>query len=201
MLLNGSLRGADGNCGSLARMVSNFATLDIDTLTLAGPMPSVAEVKTSLESADGFLVLTGVYWNSWGSPLQRFLEVATAFENGPAFFGKPVACAVTMDSVGGSDIAARIHASFSGLGCWSPPCSTLVLSRVAAFAVSQTAGEAGDPNDDVWRTSDLEIVVRNLEAAVELRGDWVGWEKLSLKTVDGPWPASGALDMGSPRFL
>jgi chromate reductase len=205
LILNGSIRGDDGNCGRVAERAAEYAlehpAVRVSLLTLANPMPSLDAVQLVLESADAILVLSGVYWNSWGSPLQRFLEVATVFENGPAFFGKPVACVVTMDSVGGSDIAARMHAALSGLGCWSPPCSTLVLSRIAESAVAHTRGDADDPNEDVWRIGDLEIVIRNLILAAALPVGWASWDKISLRHEGGEWPASGSLDLGSPRFL
>jgi len=205
LIINGSLRGGSGNCGRLAELALSEAAAHeaaaVSVLTLADPMPPIEAVQQLLEAADGFLVLSGVYWNSWGSPLQRFLEVATVFENSPVFFGKPVACAVTMDSVGGSDIAARIHASFAGLGCWSPPCAALVVSRIAEFAVAQSRGSADDPNEDVWRIDDLRVVIRNLLAAARLEGDWTSWKNVSLHIEGGPWPESGSLDLGSPRFV
>jgi NAD(P)H-dependent FMN reductase len=205
LIINGSLRGSSGNCARMAeRAMTEFArqeNVNASILTLADPMPPIGAVRHLLEAAQGFLVLSGVYWNSWGSPLQRFLEVATVFENAPSFFGKPIACVVTMDSVGGADIAARIHASFAGLGCWSPPCSTLVVSRIGEFAVAQTRGSEDDPNEDVWRMDDLDVVVRNLVAATALRGAWTSWEKVSLEINNGAWPEAGSLDLGSPRFL
>lgn len=146
-------------------------------------------------------MLSGVYWNNWSSPLQRFLEVVSPFENTPAFFGKPVACALTMDAVGGMEVAARLHGAFAGLGCWSPPCSTVVLSRVGLAAVAATSGMADDPNEDVWRLSDLDIVLQNLVVAARIKGAWQPWPHLPLKEQGGSWPHSGPLDLGSTRFL
>lgn len=205
LILNGSIRGKTGNCASVAAgataMLERLPDISVSTLVLADPMPALGAVQQSLLAADAFLVVSGVYWNSWGSPLQRFLEVATIFENGAEFFGKPLAAVVTMDSVGGTDVAARMHASFSGLGCWSPPCSTLVVSRVAEYAVAQTARWPEDPNEDVWRIADLEVVLRNLVTAARLRGEWVAWDKTALRLEGGDWPGTGSLDLGSLRFL
>lgn len=204
LVINGSIRGSDSNSGVLAdRSVRRLQQqgLDATVLTLAGPMPAVEDVRQLLEAHDGFLVIFGVYWNNWSSALQRFLEVVSPFEHTPAFFGKPVACALTMDAVGGMEVAARLHAVFSGLGCWSPPCATVVLSRIGLAAVAATAGAADDPNEDVWRLSDLDVVLQNLVIAAGIRGAWQSWPHLPLQEVAGPWPEGGPLDLGSPRFL
>ncbi|WP_261387956.1 hypothetical protein [Chitinophaga pinensis] len=65
-----------------------------------------------------------------------------------------------MDSVGGIEVAARLQAVFGGLGCWSPPCATLVLSRTGQEAMAASAGQEDDLNEDVWRMADLSIVLQ-----------------------------------------
>jgi NAD(P)H-dependent FMN reductase len=205
-IINGSLRGTAGNSAALAMQAAHVLTNELQQqaimLTLTDPQPTIREVYELLAGCDGFLVITGVYWNNWSSPLQRFVEVTTAFENTPAFFGKPVACAVTMDSVGGIEVAARLQAVFGGLGCWSPPCSSLVLSRTAQEAMAASAGQEDDPNEDVWRMNDLTIVLQNLVLAAGLpRNNWIAWPHSELIIPDGPWPSTGPLDMGTPKFL
>lgn len=206
LIINGSLRGATGNSAAVmsaaVKILADDLQQTVKQLTLAGPMPPVREVYDLLVDCDALLVISGVYWNNWSSPLQRFIEVTTAFENTPAFFGKPVACAVTMDSVGGIEVAARLQAVFGGLGCWSPPCSTLVLSRTGQEAMAASAGQQDDLNEDVWRMTDLSIVLQNLTTAAGMSRDkWIAWPHSELTVPDGPWPESGALDMGSPKFL
>ncbi|WP_240348418.1 NAD(P)H-dependent oxidoreductase [Longitalea arenae] len=206
LLINGSLRGAAGNSGAVASRAAQLLVNELQQqaglLTLTDPMPTIREVYELLVVSDAFLVVTGVYWNNWSSPLQRFVEVMTAFENTPAFFGKPVACAVTMDSVGGIEVAARLQAVFGGLGCWSPPCSTVVLSRTGQEAMAASAGANDDPNEDVWRLDDMHIVLTNLVTAAAMpRNNWLAWPHMELIIPDGPWPSSGPLDMGTPKFL
>jgi NAD(P)H-dependent FMN reductase len=206
LILNGSLRGTAGNSFAVAKQAEQILVNDLQqqvtVLTLTNPLPTVREVYDQLKVCDAFLVTTGVYWNNYSSPLQRFLEVMTAFENTPAFFGKPVASAVTVDSVGGIEVAARLQAVFGGLGCWSPPCSTVVLSRTGQEAIAASAGKEDDPNEDVWRMNDLPIVLRNLVTAAAIpRSNWVAWPHIELIIPNGPWPGNGALDMGTPRFL
>jgi chromate reductase len=208
LLLNGSLRGPEGNTGwLLQRAAERLASAGHETATLhlADPLPDLATLASTLRSADGFVVGTGVYWQSWGSPLQRFLEVFTPHENTDLFFAKPVATVVTMDSVGGSELAARLTGVMTSLGCTAAPCSTLVVSRVALEA----RGPAGlrpltehDPNDDVWSLDDLEVVLHNLvEATPDGQRHYRPWAVRSLTPAVGAYPATGRLDLGSPRFL
>jgi chromate reductase len=205
LIINGSLRGTTGNSGAVAKQAAqilNGLQQQATVLTLTDPLPTIREVYELLAGCDGLLVITGVYWNNWSSPLQRFIEVTTVFENTPAFFGKPVACAVTMDSVGGIEVAARLQAVFGGLGCWNPPCSTVVLSRTGQEAIDASAGGEDDPNNDVWRMDDLQIVLQNLVTAAAMpRHNWVAWPHAELKIPDGPWPGEGPLDLGTPKFL
>jgi chromate reductase len=202
LVLNGSLRGNTGNSAVLANHAVTLLGQQASMLTLSGQLPGIREVYELLVSSDGILVVSGVYWNNWSSPLQRFIEVAAAFENTPAFFGKPVACAVSMDSVGGIEVAARLHAAFSGLGCWSPPCATVVISRTGQEAIAASAGMEDDPNEDVWRMDDMSVLLHNLVTAAAMpRNSWKAWPHRALHIPDGPWPVSGALDLESPRFL
>jgi chromate reductase len=204
LIINGSVRGTQGNSWKLSKAaeqkLESYGTKP-SIINLSGKMEGVDEVYKLLVASDAFLVVTGTYWNNWGSPLQRFIEVVTAFENSPAFFGKPVACAVTIDSVGGIEVAARLHGVFSGLGCWSPPCSTIVLSRVGQEAIAASTGKADNPNDDVWRLDDLDVVLKNLVSAASIKNDWLSWPHVVLKTPDKQWPGNGDLDMGTPVFL
>jgi len=205
LLLNGSLRGPDGNTGWLLAHAAERlrGRCEIDVLHLADPLPGMAEIAQRLRAADGLLVGTGVYWQSWGSPLQRFLEVFTPHENTDLFFGKPVGCLVTMDSVGGSELAARLVAVFTALGCQVPPCTTLVVSRVALEATGKVRPLAlADPNDDVWSLEDLDVVLHNVIAGTRAGArDFVPWGVRNLIAPEGPYPATGRLDLGSPRFL
>ncbi|MEZ4318277.1 MAG: NAD(P)H-dependent oxidoreductase [Myxococcota bacterium] len=203
VVLNGSIRGPDGNTAWLladaARRFGPSVTTEI--LHLAEEQGELDPLVARLQRADAFLVGTGVYWHSWGSPLQRFLEVLTPFENTDAFFGKPVGALVTMDSVGGAELCARLQGVFGQFGCVVPPCSSLVIGRVAleASAHARPDGEH-DPNDDVWILDDLDIVVHNLLAG--LRGEpWKAWSFRPLIAPKGAFPAAGRLDLGSPRFL
>lgn len=205
LIINGSIRGTVGNSGEIIKKAISHLQQEkhiaTTVLTLTDPISSISSVKHLFKEANGFLIVSGTYWNSWGSPLQRLIEVMSVFENTEVFFGKPVACAISMDSVGGFEVAARLHAVFSGFGCWSPPCSTLVVSRVGLEAVDRTYGRKDDPNEDVWRLDDLQIVINNLIVSTHMNINWKCWANKDLKLKDTAWPVAGVLDLSSPKFI
>jgi len=199
LLLNGSLRGSTGNTAALLQRASGFlaAGWQAETLCLADYAGSVEALAERLLAADAFLIGSGAYWGSWGSPLQRFLEVMSGYELSACFLGKPVGAVISADSVGGLDVAQRLLGAFTLLGCLVPPLSTVVVSR-AACAASEANPEA---NADVWDTDDLEVVVRNLIAAQALRAlPWATWPVRRLPKLEGAYPTHGALAEGLPRF-
>ena len=187
LIINGSLRGENGDGYRLAMKALEFAKkhegIEVSIYSLTAPKSTTKELYELLESADGFVVISGTYWNNISSLLQRFAEVCTAFENSPAFFGKPVAALVTMDSVGGVEVANKIHHIFQGLGCWSPPCGSVVISRIGEKAVQDSIANNSDENDDVWRIEDVEITIQNLITATTFpRTEWKCWAFKILDT-------------------
>ena len=200
LLLNGSVRGSTGNTARLLARAPAFLPegWQSETLSLAEYTGSIDALAARLVSADALLVGTGVYWGSWGSPLQRFLEVISAYELSPCFLGKPAGAAVSVDSVGGLDVAQRLLGAFSLLGCVVPPLSTLVVSRVGCAATQSDP----DSNEDVWHMDDLEIVVQNLVRAQSLsRIDWATWPVRQLTRLEGAYPTHGVLAAGLEKFL
>jgi multimeric flavodoxin WrbA len=95
VIINGSLGGANGNT---ARLLASFQTHLTSTDVKVFHLSDVAPTIDDLVSADAFVFTTGVYWDSWGSPLQAFLEKATPLEGAPCWFGKPAAVIVTIYS-------------------------------------------------------------------------------------------------------
>jgi len=199
LLLNGSLRGTQGNSARLLQRAAQAlpASWHGDALCLADYHGTVEALAERLSSADAFLIGSGVYWGSWGSPLQRFLEVMSSYELSRCFLGKPAGALISADSVGGLDVAQRLLGAFSLLGCLLPPLSSVVLSRAACAAT------AADPeaNADVWQLEDLPIVVQNLVLAQGFAGSpWATWPVRKLARVEGEYPAHGALSAGLEQF-
>lgn len=198
LVLNGSIRGHQGNTGELLDIACRNVPSGVETreVVLATYDGSVEGLAEELRAAHGFLVGTGVYWGSWGSPMQRFLEVMTAFETSDLFVGKPVGVVVTMDSVGGSDVAERLLGVFSTLGCFVPPLTMLVVSRLAT-ELREVAG-----NEDVWQVDDADALVQNLVLAMNAAAvPWRSWPVVRTQAVAGRYPATGLLDLGAPHFL
>jgi len=199
LLVNGSLRGTQGNSERLLQRAADAlpANWRTDALCLADYHGTVEALAERLSSADAFLLGSGVYWGSWGSPLQRFLEVMSSYELSRCFLGKPAGALISADSVGGLDVAQRLLGAFSLLGCLVPPLSSVVLSR-AACAASLADPEA---NADVWQLEDLEVVVQNLVLARAFaEKTWATWPVRKLGRIAGEYPAHGALNTGLEKF-
>jgi NAD(P)H-dependent FMN reductase len=198
--LDGSLRPGSGNtaraidltCAALPRAVT------VDRVALATYRGTVLEMAARLRAADGLLVATGTYWGSWGSPLQQLLELMTAHEATDVFLGKPASVVVTMDSTGGTEVAARLAATLVCLGCWTPPLGWMALSRVG----TELAAVAPDRTGDVWTSGDLTVLAANLAtAAAAPRAAWRAWSVERAEPVDHPWPTMAPLPGVAPDFL
>jgi NAD(P)H-dependent FMN reductase len=199
LLLNGSVRGNEGNTARLLQRAARSLpeTWRADAVCLADYRGTVEALAERLANADAFLIGSGVYWGSWGSPMQRFLEVISSYELSRCFLGKPAGALVSADSVGGLDVAQRLLGAFSLLGCLLPPLASVVLSRVACAAIA-TDPEA---NADVWQPDDLDVVVQNLVLACAFaQTAWATWPVRKLARVEGDYPASGALSNGLEKF-
>lgn len=198
LVVNGSIRGGEGNTGELLDIACKALPAGIERreLVLATYDGSVEALAEEIRAAHGLLVGTGVYWGSWGSPLQRFLEVMTGFETSDLFVGKPVGVVVTMDSVGGFDVAERLLGVFTTLGCFAPPLTMLVVSRLA------TELREVDGNEDVWQLDDADALVQNLVLAMNADAvAWRSWPVVRTQQLTGRYPATGPLDLGAPNFL
>ncbi len=178
LLLDASLAGPGGNSSALLdRLATRLAAPDItlDRAALAGPgaadFPALAP---RLRAAHGFVIATGTHWDSWSSPLQKFLEDATPAEATPLWLGKPAAVLVTEHSVGGKAVLSRLQGVLVTLGCALPPLSGLVLSRAARLARQHTPDARA--TEDFWSEDDLEIIAHNLLAALrQAPAPWRAW--------------------------
>ena len=206
LIINASIRGQEGNSYQIALIAKSYIeknTLsDVEIYDIANPKSTIDEVYNLIKKSDAFLIISGTYWNNIGSTLQRFIEVCTPFENSDVFFGKPLSTIISMDSVGGIEVANKIISSFSGLGCWIPPCSTVVLSRLGQESVRQTKDSEDDPNKDVWCLDDIEILIDNLINASKIdKRNWKAWPVVKLVSENKNWPESGVLNLDNPKFI
>ncbi len=190
VVLNGSLGGKSGNTGTvLALLVQELAPrADVEEVTLSESY-QLAHVLDQIGKSQGLVIATGTYWDSWGSPLQRFLEESTDHEATDTWLGKPVATLVTMHSVGGKEVLSRLQGVLSTLGCLIPPMSGLTYSLANHLALK---GDRSPFHDDLWQLPDLKVIASNLLMAIDHYGNRPGSSQLP------PW-TSWPVDSGDPR--
>lgn len=197
VILNGSVRGGQGNTAHLLRIAAAEAAkhVEVRELVLADYTGSIEALVQRMRQADGFIVGSGVYWNAYGAPLQHFIEVMTACESTNIFMGKPAAALITMDSVGGTDVAARLLGVLNLWGCTIPPLGTVVISRVGLLA-RRVVEDA-----DVWIPEDVHVLARNLCAAmVATPPTWEAWPVRTTPALTGAYPTVPALSADHPPW-
>lgn len=179
LIINGSLGGATGNTNVLinecCKLISekNFST---DVIHLHDFFSTHADnsfllLKKELQSADGFLFTSGTYWDSWGSPMQRFLETITDLEATDVLMGKACAVVITMHSVGGKEVLSRLQGVLNTMGLLIPPMSGLVYALSTHLALQSQ----NDFAKDFWSKDDLEIVLHNLSAGIHGEKTFMAW--------------------------
>jgi NAD(P)H-dependent FMN reductase len=171
LILNGSPQGAAGNCAVLIRKIKkNFPHVQATSVDLqrSGFSPTL---RKKIKAAEALLFITGTYWDSWGSPLQKFLEEATLLEAHPDILGKPAGVVVLMHSVGGKGVLSRLQGLLSSFGFLLPPLTGMVLSLVGQLALTRKSTQA----EDFWNLQDLGVILKNLELATKNRWAWAAW--------------------------
>lgn len=171
LILNGSIHGASGNCGLLIqelRKTRKDIKWDLVNLTKT---KFGAGLLRKITKADAILCLTGTYWDSWGSPLQKFLEDATDIEGREDILGKAMGVCVLMHSVGGKAILSRLQGVFSTMGFLIPPMSGMAYSLSGQLALKSKNQHA----KDFWCLEDLDVIVDNLVLATQTPIAWKTW--------------------------
>jgi multimeric flavodoxin WrbA len=180
LCINGSPQGSAGNTALIVqaaqKQLSRHCAVDthcaVETLELAHNRP-FNDIVPMLERSTGFLFASGTYWDSWGSPLQRFFEEATATEGTALWLGKPAACIVSMHAVGGKGVLSRLQGVLNTFGAFIPPMSGMVCSLVNQVALEH---EKSSRTEDLWNLEgDLEVLTHNLVEAVCGEKRWKSW--------------------------
>ena len=70
-------------------------------------------LEAALKMAEAVLFVTGTYWDSWGSPLQKFLEDHAYLETSPVLMGKPAGAIVLQHFCGGKAVLSRLQGVLS----------------------------------------------------------------------------------------
>lgn len=175
LIINGSLGGSKGNTSVLIETAKKYLDhhhVNLEILHLK-ENPNI-DLKDKLNWADGFIFTTGTYWDSWGSPMQIFLETSTKFEASNLFLYKPASVLVSMHFVGGKEILSRLQGVLNTIGLAIPPMTGFVYGLSTHIALRKTETDQ-DFSLDFWSLEDIEIVVHNLITAVNNRKDFKTW--------------------------
>lgn len=172
LILNGSPSGKSGNCArwikALSTLFKNKAQADVVHLAEKG---FGSQLHKKIQNCDGMIFVTGTYWDSWGSPMQKLLEEMTDLEATDALMGKPCAVFVLMHSVGGKGVLSRLQGVLSTMGLLIPPMSGMVYSLVSDIALRSKTSHA----KDFWQKEDAELIIENLLKACDLKVSWATW--------------------------
>ena len=173
LILNGSPKGPKSNSqiliGKILRQLD--PTFKSKVIHLSQKKYSKS-MKSEIEKADGLIFVSGTYWDSWGSPMQEFLEKATQLEGTKTVLGKPCAIFILMHSVGGKAVLSRLQGVLTTLGFLIPPLSGMVYSSLGHRICS---GAYKNLDEDIWHLNDIKLILANLKLALEIRKDWVSW--------------------------
>ena len=176
LIIDGSLGGKLGNSQELVKnaidQLKKFQ-VQIDVIHLNEIKELNAEfLSEKLAWADGFIFNSGTYWDSWGSPMQNFLEVATVFEGTHFLLGKPASVLITMHSVGGKEVLSRLQGVLNTMGLAIAPMSGMVYSLASHLALNDTTLDFGA---DFWSMEDIEIIVHNFMTYLEGKNTYQAW--------------------------
>ena len=171
LILNGSVHGATGNSALLIKKLQKMhKEIEWDVVHLNKTSHS-KKLVNRIEKADALLFLTGTYWDSWGSPLQKFLENITHLEGDPSIVGKAAGACVLMHSVGGKEVLSRLQGVLSSMGFLIPPMSGIAHSLSGQLALQRSSKHA----DDFWSLDDMDVVIENLKVAAHGKSKWATW--------------------------
>lgn len=169
LIINGSLGGANGNTSvminqclvQLKKLNVQTETLHLQEIFSSHQEDYSTLLKNKFEKADGFIFTSGTYWDSWGSPMQKFLETITSLEASDVLLFKPCAVIITMHSVGGKEVLSRLQGVLNTMGLIIPPMSGMVYALSTHLALTTE----NDFAEDFWSKDDLKIVLHNLIAS------------------------------------
>ena len=177
LICNGSLGGDEGNTQKVIaeaqkRILDKDALVEVVHLkALLEKTLTMHELIKKMSHADGFIFTSGTYWDSWGSPMQYFLEAATEFEASDIYMGKPAAVMITMHSVGGKGVLSRLQGVLNTLGFTIPPMSGLVYSLATQLAMESESSFS----EDFWSMDDVDTITHNLLVSLNNNKNYRSW--------------------------
>jgi multimeric flavodoxin WrbA len=174
LIINGSISGKSGNSFQLLKNAQNILItkyqINVEIVHLVEQI-SKNLLEEKMNCANGFIFSSGTYWDSWGSPMQKFLEETTDLEATSTLFAKPASVIITMHSVGGKEVMSRLQGVLSSQGYLIPPMSSMAISLTAKLALENGSSFA----EDFWSEEDLPFVLHNLMAAIDKKYQYAPW--------------------------
>jgi multimeric flavodoxin WrbA len=182
LIVNGSLGGSTGNTAELLALAEEelAGQATVSHLELVRD-PTLARVLEAAASADAFLFGTGTYWDSWGSPLQRFFEMTAHTEGMDYWFGKPAGVIVTAHAVGSKSVLSRLFGVLNVYGMLIPPLAGLAYTWANDTALASAADHL---RRELWTPADVEVICHNLIEAIEGGRNWRRWPTCEGKSGD-----------------
>lgn len=173
LIVNGALGGHAGNTAELLAQASDHMAQRVNVAYLdLSKEPPLKRILEAAKAADGFLFGTGTYWDSWGSPLQRFLEMTAHTEGSDMWFGKPAGVVVTAHAVGAKSVVSRLFGVLNSYGMLIPPMSGMAYTFVNDVALSHATEHL---RGELWKSEDVDVVADNLVEAVAGGSNWRSW--------------------------
>lgn len=179
LIVNGALGGNQGNTAELLAIAEEklAASCDIDYLELVRE-PTMDRMISSVKAADALLFGTGTYWDSWGSPLQRFFEMTAHTEGQSMWVGKPAGAIVTAHAVGAKGTLSRLLGVLNVYGMLIPPFAGLAYTYANHVALDHANEHL---SNELWSSKDVDVVCHNLIVALAKGDDWTIWPTNSGK--------------------
>jgi NAD(P)H-dependent FMN reductase len=173
LIVNGSLGGSRGNTAELLAFAEEALApvAGVTHLELVRE-PPFARVLAEIERADAFLFGTGTYWDSWGSPLQRFFEETAATEGTDLWLGKPAGAIVTAHAVGAKSVLSRLLGVLNVFGMIIPPMAGLTYTHATHVAYPHATSAL---KDELWSLADVAVVTHNLVECIRPECRWKQW--------------------------
>lgn len=174
LIINGSISGISGNTAELLALAEEKLTDAKHTVSYLELCrdPDLDRMLSEASKADAFIFGTGTYWDSWGSPLQKFFELTSSTEGESYWLGKPVGTIVTAHAVGAKGILSRLFGVLNVYGMLIPPLAGLAYTYVNQVALPKAPE---DLQKELWTADDVEIVCHNLLEALHGGKNWKQW--------------------------
>lgn len=180
LIFNASPEVQKGNCALLIEKniqpsLAKSVKTEVVHLAKLKNLGTNKKLLKSIQQASGFIFVSGTYWDSWGSPLQKYLEEMTYLEGTSAYLGKPAAVVILNHSVGGKAVLSRLQGVLVTLGCLIPPMSGMVYGLNTELVLKKSSKTKSSHQDDFWSLDDLQIIFENLLRSLKIDIAWAQW--------------------------